>query len=124
MAKALGTKVIVVAPRPGQATRTRFPAADRLIAVEPQAAVDLLALDGNSLAVVMNHNYRQDLAALGALLPTSIRYLGVLGPKRRTARMLADLAARGVVSTGTQIVRLFSPVGLAQGARYARTIPL
>jgi len=116
MAKALGTKVIVVDPRPGQATRTRFPAADRLIAEEPQVAVDLLALDGNSLAVVMNHNYRQDLAALGALLPTSIRYLGVLGPKRRTARMLADLAARGVVATDTQLARLYSPVGLDIGA--------
>jgi xanthine/CO dehydrogenase XdhC/CoxF family maturation factor len=116
MAKALGAKVIVVDPRPGHATRLRFPNADRLMAAEPQTAVDLLALDGNSLALVMNHNYPQDLAALGALLPTPIRYLGVLGPKRRTARLLQDLAARGVVATEDQLARMYSPVGLDIGA--------
>jgi len=116
MAKALGAKVIVVDPRPGQATRIRFPNADRLMAAEPQTAVDLLGLHGNSLALVMNHNYPQDLAALGALLPTPIRYLGVLGPKRRTARLLADLAARGVVATDAQLARIYGPVGLDIGA--------
>jgi len=64
----------------------------------------------------MNHNYPQDLAALGALLPTPIRYLGVLGPKRRTARLLADLAARGVVATDAQLARIYGPVGLDIGA--------
>jgi xanthine/CO dehydrogenase XdhC/CoxF family maturation factor len=116
MAKALGMKVIIVDPRPGYAARVRFPAADRLVAEEPQAAVDRLALEGDSLAVVMNHDYRQDLAALEALLPTPIRYLGVLGPKRRTARLLTDLAARGRVATGALLARLYSPVGLDIGA--------
>ena len=116
MAKALGANVIVVDPRPGHATRLRFPSADRLMAAEPQTAVDLLSLDGNSLALVMNHHYSQDLAALGALLPTPIRYLGVLGPKRRTARLLEDLAAHGVVATEAQLARMYSPVGLDIGA--------
>jgi xanthine dehydrogenase accessory factor len=116
MAQAIGAKVIVVDPRPGHATRLRFPNANRLMAAEPQTAVDLLGLDANSFALVMNHHYRQDLAALGALLPTPIRYLGVLGPKVRTARLLADLAARGVVPTEAQLARMYSPVGLDIGA--------
>ena len=116
LAKAVGTKVTVVDPRPGQATRTRFPSADRLLAADPQAAVERLGLDGNSLAVVMNHDYRQDLSALGALLPTPVRYLGVLGPKHRTSRLLRDLAARGSVATEAQLARLYSPAGLDIGA--------
>ena len=116
LAKTVGATVIVVDPRPGHATRTRFPRADRLIVAPPQAAVDALGLDGNSLAVVMNHNYRQDLAALEVLLPTPILYLGVLGPKPRTGRLLADLAAKGIAATRTQLARVYSPAGLDLGA--------
>jgi xanthine/CO dehydrogenase XdhC/CoxF family maturation factor len=103
LAKAVGARVIVVDARSGYATRSRFPTADRLMAVAPMAAIEALALNGKSMAVVMHHNYREDLAALEALLPTPISYLGVLGPKRRTARLVADLMARGVAVTPAQL---------------------
>jgi xanthine dehydrogenase accessory factor len=124
LARAVGARVVVVDARPGYATRTRFPAADGLIVADPQAAVEALGLDGNSLAVVMNHNYRLDLAALEALLPTAIPYLGVLGPKRRTERLLADLAATGLTATKTQLARLYSPVGLDLGAETPEEVAL
>jgi len=124
LAKAVGARVIVVDARPGHATRIRFPTADQLLVARPQAAVEALALDGNSLAVVMNHNYHQDLAALEALLPTPIPYLGVLGPKRRTGRLLADLAVRGIGATQAQLARLYSPVGLDLGAETPQEVAL
>jgi xanthine/CO dehydrogenase XdhC/CoxF family maturation factor len=124
LAKALGTRVIVVDSRPGYATRPRFPNAERLMVAEPQAAADTLALDCNSLAVVMNHNYRQDLAALRALLQRPIPYLGVLGPKRRTERLLADLAASGLIASETQLARLYGPVGLDLGAETPEEVAL
>jgi xanthine/CO dehydrogenase XdhC/CoxF family maturation factor len=46
--------------------RVIFANADRLMIAEPQTAVDLLALDADSLALVTNHNHPQDLAALAA----------------------------------------------------------
>lgn len=124
LAKTVGATVIVVDPRPGYATRTRFPSADRLIVAPPQAAVEALGLDGNSLAVVMNHNYRHDLAALRALLPSPVAYLGMLGPKRRTQRLLADLAASGSIATETQLERLYGPVGLDLGAETPEEVAL
>ncbi len=124
LARAVGAKVVVVDARAGYVTRTRFPTADGLIVAPPQAAVEALGLDDNSLAVVMNHNYRQDLAALQALLPTPIPYLGVLGPKRRTERMLMDLAAKGVTATHAQLSRLYSPVGLDLGAETPEEVAL
>jgi xanthine/CO dehydrogenase XdhC/CoxF family maturation factor len=123
-ARAVGTTVIVADPRPGYATRSRFACAERLIVAEAQAAADMLALDDNCSAVVMNHNYRLDLAALRALLPKPISYLGVLGPKRRTGRLLADLAAGGSVITQTQLARLFGPVGLDLGAETPEEVAL
>jgi len=124
MIKALGAKVIVVDPRPGYATRLRFLNADQLMVAEAQAAVDLLALDGDCLALVMNHHYPQDLAALGALLPTPIRYLGVLGPKSRTARLLEDLASRNIFASEAQLARMYSPVGLDIGAETPEEVAL
>jgi len=124
LAKSVGARVIVVDDRPGHATRTRFPTADRLMMAQPQAAVEALALEGNSLAVVMNHNYRQDLAALEALLPTPVPYLGVLGPRRRTERLLADLAVKGIAATQPQLARLYSPVGLDLGAETPEEVAL
>jgi xanthine dehydrogenase accessory factor len=124
LARAVGARVVVVDARPGYATRTRFPAADRLMVAQPQAAVGALGLDASSLAVVMNHHYRQDLAALQALLPTPIPYLGVLGPKHRTERLLADLAAKGVTASTAQLARLYSPVGLDLGAETPEEVAL
>ncbi|HEX4583253.1 MAG TPA: XdhC family protein [Burkholderiaceae bacterium] len=123
-AKALGTRVVVVDPRPGHATRTRFPSAERLIVAEPQDAVGLIALDDNSSAVVMHHNYGLDFVALQALLPKPISYLGVLGPKRRTVRLLADLARSGSVATQTQLARLHGPAGLDLGAETPEEVAL
>jgi xanthine/CO dehydrogenase XdhC/CoxF family maturation factor len=124
LAKAVGARVIVVDARSGYATPSRFPTADRLMAVAPMAAIKALALNGKSMAVVMHHNYREDLAALEALLPTPIPYLGVLGPKRRTARLVADLMARGVAVTPAQLARLYSPVGLDLGAETPEEVAL
>ena len=45
-------------------------------------------------AVIMSHSYRNDLHYLRALLPSPLRYLGVLGPKSRTERLLRCLEAR------------------------------
>jgi xanthine dehydrogenase accessory factor len=61
---------------------------------------------------------------LQALLPTSIRYPGVLGPKRRTGRLLADLAARGVTATNAQLARVYGPVGLDLGAETPEEVAL
>ncbi len=72
----------------------------------------------------MNHNHRQDLAALEAVLPAPIPYLGVLGPKRRTERMLAELAAKGAKGTKAQWARGDSPVGLDLGAETPEEVAL
>jgi xanthine/CO dehydrogenase XdhC/CoxF family maturation factor len=113
LARAQGWHVSVVDRRPGHAMRTRFPEADVL-------ASDLAAmaptLDHDAAAVVMHHNYFEDLAALEVLLSSPARYVGVLGPRRRTDRLLRDLADRGFSLTDAQKSRLYAPAGLDIGA--------
>jgi xanthine/CO dehydrogenase XdhC/CoxF family maturation factor len=62
-------------------------------------------------AIVKTHNYGRDFAALHALLPLDLRYVGLLGPRRRRDQLLGDL-----LDTGLEIsANLFAPAGLDLG---------
>ena len=41
----------------------------------------------------MTHNYLHDLEILRQLLPMRLQYLGCLGPRRRTERLVLELGA-------------------------------
>lgn len=116
LAKELGWQVTVADTRASFATKERFPAADRLL-VGPAAELTRRAdPDGNALAVVMTHHYVHDLPLLRDLLLRPLRYLGLLGPRKRAEKILSDLAAEGIVVTPDQRARLHAPVGLDLGA--------
>jgi xanthine/CO dehydrogenase XdhC/CoxF family maturation factor len=76
----------------------------------------LVADDAWSVALVMTHNYGRDLSYLAALLPLSLPYLGLLGPRNRREKLLADLADAGLALTPEQLENFFSPAGLDLGA--------
>jgi xanthine/CO dehydrogenase XdhC/CoxF family maturation factor len=67
----------------------------------------------------MSHNYSHDLALLRFLLASPARYIGVMGPRKRTERMLRELAANKA-----NLTRLHSPVGLDIGANGPAEIAL
>ena len=48
--------------------------------------------DTQTAALVMNHNFGRDLLALDRLLPLQLRYVGLLGPRKRHAEILAQLS--------------------------------
>jgi len=116
LAKALGWHVTVVDPRARAASRDRFPEADAVIRCGPGEVLDLVPLASDSIAVVMTHNYHRDLRLLEVLLPSSVRYLGLLGPKARAERLLHDLTLSGYVASPEQLRRLHAPAGLDLGA--------
>jgi xanthine/CO dehydrogenase XdhC/CoxF family maturation factor len=76
------------------------------------------------LAVIMSHDYRRDRATLAALSDAPLKYLGVLGPARRTARLLSEIEAeRGPLGAAVKS-RIFGPAGLALGAETPEEIAL
>jgi xanthine dehydrogenase accessory factor len=122
LAKTLGWKVTVVDPRPGSLPRPeRFPGADAVIACAPHDLAKQVTLDSRTLAVVMSHNVFQDAALLEILLPSNVCYIGLLGPRRRTERLLASLGRQDKARTDN---RLHGPVGLDIGADTPQTIAL
>src|SRR5207248_2370833 len=68
--------------------------------------------------------YLTDLRLLEQLLPSPVRYLGLLGPKSRSERLLQELAQAGIVPTKAQRRRLYAPVGLDLGAETPEEIAL
>jgi xanthine/CO dehydrogenase XdhC/CoxF family maturation factor len=74
----------------------------------------------------MSHNYSHDLELLKFLLASPARYIGVMGPRKRTERMLNDLASNTdkYRVEETDLVRLYSPAGLDIGANAPAEIAL
>ncbi|RCJ20375.1 xanthine dehydrogenase [Nostoc minutum NIES-26] len=123
-AKALGWHVTIVDCRASEATRERFSIADEVILTRREIVHKQIAVDTRTIAVVMTHNYLDDLEILKMLMRSSARYLGFLGPKHRTERLLQDLRAEGVDYTTEQLQRLHGPVGIDIGADTSEAIAL
>ncbi|MFZ9746983.1 MAG: XdhC family protein [Opitutaceae bacterium] len=124
LARILGWQVTVADPRPAFATRERFPAADTVFTAPATELVARLDPGPDALVVVMTHHYVHDLPLLGALLGRPLAYVGLLGPRRRTTRILADLAATAPEAAAELGRRLHAPVGLDLGADGAEQVAL
>ncbi|MDZ8092613.1 MAG: XdhC family protein [Nostoc sp. DedQUE05] len=115
-AQALGWDVTVVDCRANEATKARFPTACDVILTQREIVQKQIFIDVKTVAVVMTHNYLDDLEILKTLLPSPARYIGVLGPKARTERLLEDLRSQEIVYTTEQLTRLHGPIGIDIGA--------
>ncbi len=124
LASQLGWHVTVADPRAAFATAARFPSADRIVVAPAAELVARLAPEPAALAVVMTHHYVHDVPLLRDLLPLNLSYLGLLGPKKRADRILADLARDGLTLNSDQVSRLHAPVGLDLGAERPAEVAL
>ncbi len=119
LAKTLGWYVTVVDCRAQSATRDRFAMADRTILTRRNLISQAVDVHAQTVAVVITHNYFDDLEILKMLLSSSARYIGVLGARRRTERLLQEL------DETFQIAKpLHAPVGLDIGAETPEEIAL
>ena len=116
LAVRLGFDVTVADLRPALARPKRFPGAVRVVACDPGRLVETLAPDPESSVLVMSHVFAHDVGYLRELVPRHRGYLGVLGSRARTERVLAELAKEGVVLSAAQRARIRAPVGLDIGA--------
>src|SRR5881409_2974778 len=120
LAADVGFRVVVVDRRPGYLTVERFPAAAGLLESPGDGLAAVLPLDPACYAVVMTHNFADDLAYVRALLKTPAAYIGMLGPRQRTERILRTLAAETQIEEG----RVYGPVGLDIGTDGAEQVAL
>lgn len=118
-AKELGWHVTVADTRGTRARPERFPLADSVCLGWPDGEID-----ERTAAVVMTHNYPDDRRVLESLLLSPAGYIGQLGPRVRTERLLAEMADDGLVITEEMRSRLHAPIGLDLGADNPEEIAL
>ena len=120
----MGWNVTLVDHRAAWATPQRFPGADSRVVCSPDEAARRVPLTPRTAALVMTHQFPCDVTLIRQLLRSPAGYIGLLGPRRRTERLLSELAEEGFVPTREQRARLHGPVGLDIGADSPEQIAL
>lgn len=110
IARKLGWTVTVWDAVPSYQTAARFAPNAATLNRDLSAIAAEVERSDTPMIVVMGHNRARDRLALDFALKSRARYIGVLGPRRRTAALSADLAEQ------LNDPRLRSPVGLDLGA--------
>lgn len=124
LARDLGWDVTLIEHRPiTESHALRFPGVTAVECSEAGALSDVVPLRARTAAVVMSHHFGRDTEYVRALLAASVAYVGVLGPRARTERMLAELATRGDRPPDNSEA-LFGPVGLDLGGEGPEAIAL
>jgi len=104
-----GFRVSMVDHRSAYLSSERFPGATRLFPLRAEEGTGALPLSPRTYAVVKTHLLAHDREWVRRLLALEVPYIGLLGPRPRTAEILRQI---GGVGTG----RVFGPVGLDIGA--------
>lgn len=119
----LGWEVTVVDHRAGVDERaSRFPGAKLVECLDALCLWESVDLTPQTAAVVASHHFERDRNYLRSLLKSDVAYIGMLGPRARTARMFADLEAEPVPVSPDE--RVFSPVGMDLGGNGPDAIAL
>jgi xanthine dehydrogenase accessory factor len=120
LAGLMGWHVTVLDHRPAYAVADRFPRA-REVSCAPAAELSRRLSDNAfDAAVVMSHHLTSDEIYLAALADSDVRYIGLLGPAPRRARLMSDIGDKAKLLAN----RLHGPIGLDIGARTPETIAL
>jgi xanthine/CO dehydrogenase XdhC/CoxF family maturation factor len=112
LGKGLGWDVTVCDAAPRWTTRERFRFANAVRFGEASELARAVDVRHRAAAVILSHDYSRDRGYLRALLDSRAEYIGVLGPRRRTERMLTEIASDGWTPPARALNRLHAPVGL------------
>jgi xanthine/CO dehydrogenase XdhC/CoxF family maturation factor len=124
MATILGWEIKIVDGRATHARPERFASACQVLLANPEQVLRQMPLDDRTLFALMTHNYNYDKAMLHELCSKNARYIAMLGPKKKLARMLDEFEAESRPLSTAQLATVFSPAGLDIGAETPEEIAL
>lgn len=124
LTKYVGWRTTVVDTSARASSLRRFENADAVLLCRPEDVTTQVKSTPRTLVVLMTHNYLHDLELLRQLLPLPFNYLGCLGPKRRTERLLNELSDGDHGMVAAYLRRLHAPIGLDIGAETSEEIAL
>jgi len=124
IAKELGWRVILSDECMVQLLTKQASCADAKICGNSHEILNEINITGRTAAVLMSHNYTNDLSMLKALTKTTIPYIGILGPKARFQKMWNEMEETEPELSNEDRERIFAPIGLDIGAETPEEIAL
>ncbi len=109
-----GWRVTVADDRADFADARRLPFAERVVTCEFHDVLGAVQLDAETYVVIATRGHQHDVVLAGQLAPRTLRYLGMLGSRRKVAMTAKVLRGWGI--TNEVIEQLHAPVGLSIGA--------
>lgn len=120
IAYTLGWHITLFDPRVNYARRTYFKHANQIIKKPFNELYDCDLLNNANVIIVMSHNVNLDAQALLVADKSNASYLGLLGPKHRTLKVLE----KANIEYNQINKPLFNPVGLNLGGELPESIAL
>ena len=114
VATIAGFEVVVVDDRQSYANRERFPDAREVIAEDFEAVTARLNPPETSHIVIVTRGHRDDMRILRWAVNTPVRYLGMIGSRRKTISIYKELEKEGIPAE--KFANVHAPVGLEIGA--------
>lgn len=122
MASWCGFNINVIDDRREFANAARFPRAEKVYVAPLEDIKDLALSSSTTYFVLITREHRHDDILLRQLLGTPYAYLGMIGSRRRTAKVKERLLNDGFSST--EIQKIHAPIGLGIGAQTPEEIAI
>jgi len=113
----IGFKVIVADPDPGIASKENFPYATEIITGKPEEIADKIVSISrkNDLLFIVHGEIDVDYTVLKKAITSPIKYIGLLGSRRKVIEFIKRLVMSGV-SYDVLKKKLHAPIGIDIGA--------
>jgi xanthine dehydrogenase accessory factor len=109
-----GFRTVIVDNRDTYANSERFPEAAEVYAEEYEAVFPKLPVNESSYVIIVTRGHRDDMRVLRWAADQPVRYIGMIGSKRKTIEVVKQLKKEGVPIEKLQ--NLHAPMGFDIGA--------
>lgn len=112
-AARVGFSVVIIDDRPSFANKNRFPEADRVICEDFEKSFEMIDFRESDFVVIVTRGHRYDGIVLREALKHKLKYVGMMGSKRRVRAMKQELEQEGFDKEAIESIK--APIGLDIG---------
>ena len=111
---AVGFRCVVLEDREEFCRPELFPGVEETRLIDNERVLDFVHIESSDYVVIMTRGHSFDQGIQAQVLKTPARYIGVIGSRKKTAKVFANLREFGF--TDTDFARITTPIGLDIGA--------
>jgi xanthine dehydrogenase accessory factor len=105
-----GFRVTVIDDREKFANPSRFPLAEKTLALDFSSAVSFISLSPSSYVVIVTRGHKYDEQILGEVIRHPVAYIGMIGSRKKVLSAFEHLVAGG--TSPERLRQVFAPIGI------------